>query len=71
MPNTSDTYISIEERQRRNIILHDIHKQIDIHGPHHARPHTDRARQFMPFAALRGYDAMIAKATYITEQKYQ
>jgi hypothetical protein len=37
--------IQIEERVRRE-------------GEHVARPHEDRARQFMPFAALSGLSAM-------------
>ena len=29
---------------------------------HRARPHADRARQFMPFAALTGYERVIEQA---------
>jgi len=29
----------------------------------HGRPHPDRARQFMPFAALKGYYELIAQRT--------
>ena len=28
---------------------------------HRARPHADRARQFMPFAAVAGYDQVVAE----------
>ncbi len=64
------TRITAEERVRRNIILRDIHTQIAKNGPHVARPHADRARQFMPFDALQGYDEMIAQAACDVQSIY-
>lgn len=29
------------------------------------KPHPDRARQFKPFAALRGYETLVAEATTV------
>ena len=46
-----------------------------INLPHHMsaeRPHMpmiDRAAQFMPFAALTGYDAAIAETARLTDEK--
>lgn len=46
-----------------------------IHLPHHVsaeRPHMpmiDRAAQFVPFAALTGYDAAIAETARLTDTK--
>lgn len=34
----------------------------------HGRPHPDRARQFMPFASLKGYYDLIAQRTQEVEQ---
>ena len=47
------------EAQRRRAILQDIEKRRSIDGEHVARAHPDRARQFMPFAALKGYDELV------------
>lgn len=63
--------ISAEERARRNAILRDIHARIDADGPHIARPFADRARQFMPFAALRGYEQMIEQAERRSEERFE
>ncbi len=52
--------LSASERARREVILNDIHKRVAENGPHQALPHPDRARQFMPFAALKGYHEMAA-----------
>lgn len=53
------------------------HRYDDIIGlPHHrsyARPHMsahDRAAQFMPFAALAGYDRIIARTADHVERAY-
>lgn len=51
-----------EERQRRLAILSDIDRRIREDGVRVAREYPDRARQFMPFDALRGFGASIAKA---------
>lgn len=44
----------MEAEYRRNI-LSDIGRRVADNGPHRARAHEGRARQFMPFAALKGY----------------
>lgn len=63
--------ISAEERARRDAILRDIHTRIDEDGPHVARPFADRARQFMPFAALRGYGQMIEQAERRSKERFE
>ena len=50
--------LSFEEVEYRRIKLNEINKRIAQQGPHIARPHADRARQFMPFAALKGYNEL-------------
>lgn len=52
-----------EERRRRRRLLAEINRRVALEGPHAARPHPSRARQFMPFAALKGYDEMIERRT--------
>lgn len=47
------------ERERRKRILWEISLRIMKDGPHRARPADERGRQFMPFAALRGYGEML------------
>lgn len=47
------------ERRRRERVLWEIALRILEDGPRHATPSPERGRQFMPFAALRGYDEMI------------
>ena len=47
------------ERERREKILRGIVQRIVEDGPRHAVASPDRGRQFIPFAALRGYDEMI------------
>ena len=48
-----------------------------IHLPHHqsaTRPHMslyDRAAQFSPFAALTGFDGVIAETSRLTDQKIE
>lgn len=50
--------ISFEERERREAVLSDIARRIREDGPHCAAHDPQRARQFMPFAALKGYDSL-------------
>lgn len=50
--------LSYEERERRAAVLEDIKRRICENGPHVAKPSPERARQFMPFAALKGYDSL-------------
>ncbi len=47
--------LSHQERAYREALLRDIERRVAQSGPHEARAHPDRARQFMPFAALKGY----------------
>lgn len=49
------------ERQRREQVLWDVALRVMEDGPRRAKPSPERGRQFMPFAALRGYDEMIAE----------
>lgn len=46
------------ERAYRQSVLRDIERRVALRGEHRAQPHADRARQFMPFAALKGYTDM-------------
>ncbi|MFD0703504.1 YolD-like family protein [Slackia equolifaciens] len=47
--------IDPQERAYREAVMRDIKRSVAKYGRHVARPHADRARQFMPFAALKGY----------------
>ena len=47
------------ERERREKILRGIVQRIVEDGPRRAMASPERGRQFIPFAALRGYDEMI------------
>lgn len=49
------------ERQYRLAVLADIERRVAEDGPRIARPDPMRARQFMPFAALKGYGGLIAE----------
>lgn len=48
--------ISADERAYRKRVLDDIARRVAEEGVHTAVPSDDRGRQFMPFAALKGYD---------------
>ena len=50
--------ISAQEGAYRESVLRDVRERIRCDGEHVARPHPDRARQFMPFSALKGYHEM-------------
>lgn len=54
--------VSQPERERRRSILDDIARRVAENGPRTAWDHPDRARQFMPFDALKGYGAMVDAA---------
>lgn len=47
-------FLDVREREYREAVLRDIELSIARCGPHAARDHPGRARQFMPFAALKG-----------------
>ncbi len=53
-PDTSQ-----REQERREKVLRGIVQRIVEDGPHRAVASAERGRQFIPFAALRGYDEMI------------
>lgn len=53
--------ISDDEREYRVQVLDDIAKRVAAEGAHYAMPGDDRGRQFMPFAALKGFDEVIAE----------
>ena len=40
-------------------------------APHKARAHADRARQFMPFAALKGYYELVAQQERISQPRHR
>ncbi len=44
-----------DEKAYREAKLHEIEHALERDGVHRARAHASRARQFMPFAALKGY----------------
>lgn len=47
-----------QEKEHREKTLAAIERNLRKNGIHAARPHDTRARQFMPFAALKGYSDM-------------
>lgn len=51
--------ISADERAYRKRVLDDITRRVAEEGVHTAVPGDDRGRQFMPFAALKGYDEIV------------
>ena len=51
--------ISADERAYRKRVLDDIARRVAEEGIHTAIPGDDRGRQFMPFAALKGYDDIV------------
>lgn len=53
------TSISADERAYRKRVLDDIARRVAEEGVHTAVPGDDRGRQFMPFAALKGYDDIV------------
>lgn len=48
-----------QEKEYRTITLAAIERTLQEKGPHTARAYDSRARQFMPFAALKGYSDMV------------
>ena len=51
--------ISADERAYRKRVLNDIARRVAEEGVHTAVPGDDRGRQFMPFAAFKGYDDIV------------
>lgn len=54
----ANKHLTYEEAAYRRAKLAEIERRIAKHGKHTAQPHADRARQFMPFAALKGYNEL-------------
>lgn len=51
--------LSKEEKEHRQVVLWAIGEKVRNNGAHEACTHSERARQFMPFAALKGYEELI------------
>lgn len=51
-----------DEAARRAQLLDDIARRVAACGVRRAAPSPDRGRLFMPFAALKGYDEVVAQA---------
>lgn len=51
--------IGEREQERREAVLRGIVRRIVEDGPRRAMASPERGRQFIPFAALRGYDEML------------
>lgn len=49
----------LDEREHRDVVLAAIEQKIARQGGRNAQAHRNRARQFMPFAALKGYADMV------------
>lgn len=50
-----------EELARRTVLLQRIAARMEADGLRHAVASPARGRQFLPFAALQGYDEMVAE----------
>lgn len=59
------------ENAYRQSILRDIERRVERHGRHQAQPHADRARQFVPFAALKGYESMAHSREFIAMPRHE
>lgn len=53
--------VALDEAERRRRILRDIAAQVRQHGVHFAANSPKRATQFMPFAALTGFEELMAE----------
>lgn len=53
--------VAFDEAERRRRILQDIAAQVRQHGVHFAASSPKRATQFMPFAALTGFEELMAE----------
>ena len=53
--------VAFDEAERRRCILRHIAMRIKENGAHFAANNPKRATQFMPFAALKGYEEVIAE----------
>lgn len=64
MPRDEDFLdgVPFDEAERRRLVLFGIRERMKSDGPHHAAMDPKRAAQFLPFAALEGFDNVAAKA---------
>lgn len=53
--------VALDEAERRRRILQDIAAQVRQHDVHFAANSPKRATQFMPFAALTGFEELMAE----------
>lgn len=53
--------VALDEAKRRRRILQDIAAQVRQHGVRFAANNPKRATQFMPFAALTGFEELMAE----------
>lgn len=67
--SSAHTFLSSHEKERRELAFHDISQRIKESGVHEAKAHPDRARQFMPFAALKGYHELARKQERVPEPR--
>ena len=61
--------VSAPELEYRARVLRDIAVRRGKDGPHAARAHADRARQFMPFAALKGYHELAHEQEFVRQPR--
>lgn len=54
--------LSADEREYRAQVLDRIAQRVAVDGVRVSAPSPDRGSQFMPFAALKGYEEVIAEA---------
>ncbi len=68
-----DRVLDVLEQERRASLLKAIEHRISVDGEHIAKPGPDRARQFMPFAALRGYEELVDERAQdlLREQRHE
>lgn len=57
------------ERDRRRAVLRDIAERVRRDGEHKARHYPERARQFMPFSALKGFEELVRERERKTEPR--
>ena len=61
--------VSVQELAYRESVLRDVRERIHRDGEHVARAHPDRARQFMPFSALKGYHELAMAKEFVPESR--
>lgn len=63
--------LSTNEQAYRQAKLRDIEERVRRHGPHVAQAHPNRAKQFMPFAALKGFHQLLEEKEAEIERRSQ